>query len=60
MWNVINFIFGISWPVWPFVFVFSLAWGIRDWIKDEYCSSKPLWLAGLALTILVAGLISLH
>lgn len=57
--SVCSTIFGISWFVWPFVFVFSLAWGIRDWIQDENCSAKPLLLAGLALTIMLSGVISL-
>ena len=57
--SVCSTIFSISWFVWPFVFVFSLAWGIRDWIQDECCSAKPLLLAGLALTIMLSGVISL-
>ena len=59
MWQVINFVFGWTWFIWPFVFVFSLAWGIVDWIKDECCSTKPLLLAGLSLTIMLAGILSM-
>ena len=52
-------IFDLSWFIWPFVFVFSLAWGIRDWIQDENCSAKPLLLAGLALMIMLGGVMRL-
>lgn len=40
-----------------FVFVFSLAWGIRDRVHDETCSAKPLLLAGLSLMIIIGGLL---
>ena len=49
-------IFNISWFVWPFIFVFSLAWGIRDWMKDDNCSAKPLLLAGASLMIILGGM----
>lgn len=51
MASVCTTVFSISWFVWPFVFVFSPAWGIRDWVYDETCSAKPLLLAGLSLMI---------
>lgn len=50
-------IFDLSWFIWPFVFVFSPAWGIRDWMKDDCCSAKPLLVAGLSLMILVGGMV---
>ena len=52
-------IFDLSWFIWPFVFVFSLAWGIRDWMKDECCSAKPLLVAGASLMIIVGGMIGM-
>ena len=55
--SVCTAIFGISWFVWPFVFVFSLAWGIPDWVHDETCSANPLLLAGLSLMIIIGGLL---
>ena len=50
-------IFCLSWFIWPFVFVFSPAWGIRDWMKEDCCSAKPLLVAGLSLMILVGGMV---
>lgn len=58
MLTIIMQIFSFTWFIWPFVFVFSLAWGIVDWIKDENCSAKPLLLAGFALMIMLGGIIS--
>ena len=51
-------IFGVTWFIWSFVFVFSLAWGIRDWVHDESCSPWPLVISGIALDIIIAGIIS--
>lgn len=58
--TICSAIFAVSWFIWPFVFVFSLAWGIRDWIRDENCSAKPLLLAGLALMIMLGGVMRLY
>lgn len=58
MISIIGRIFGFAWFVWPFVFVYSLAWGIRDWVHDEKCSPWPLFVAGLSLTVIVGGIIS--
>lgn len=55
--SICTAIFGISWFVWPFVFVFSPAWGIRDRVHDETCSAKPLLLAGLSLMIIIGVLL---
>ena len=58
MASVCATVFSISWFVWPFVFVFSPAWGIRDRVHDETCSAKPLLLlAGLSLMIIIGGLL---
>lgn len=57
MASVCATVFSISWFVWPFVFVFSLAWGIRGRVHDETCSAKPLLLAGLSLMIIIDGLL---
>ena len=58
MLMIVGRIFDFSWWLWPFVFVFSLAWGIREWVHDECCSPAPLFVAGLSLMILVGGLLS--
>lgn len=47
-----------TWIVWPFVFVFSLAFGIVDLIKDDKASLKPLFLAGLSLLIMLSAVMS--
>ncbi len=57
--SVYSTIFDISWFVWPFVLVFSLAWGIRDWMKDDCCSAKLLLVAGASLMIIVGGMIGM-
>jgi hypothetical protein len=55
--QILSYVYSWTWFLWPFVFVFSLAWGIRDWVKDDSCSAVPLLVAGVALNILVAGIL---
>ena len=45
-----------TWFIWPFVLIFSLAFGIKELIKNENSSSKPLLLAALALLVILSGL----
>ena len=52
-------IFDLSWFIWPFVFVFSLAWEIRDWMKDDCCSAKPLLVADASFMIIEGGMIGM-
>lgn len=59
MMSACSVIFDVCWFVWPFVFVFSLAWGIRDWIQDENCSAKPLLVAGASLMVIVGGMVGM-
>ena len=47
-----------TWFVWPFVFVFSLAAGIAEIVKDEKGSGKSLIISAVSLLIILAGLLS--
>lgn len=47
-----------TWFIWPFIFVLSLAFGISSIIKDEYASLKPLFVSGISLLIILAGIVS--
>lgn len=47
-----------TWFVWPFVLVFSLVHGIVTLIKDEKASLRSLFVAGAALLIILAGMVS--
>jgi hypothetical protein len=55
--QILYYIYSWTWFLWPFVFVFSLSWGIREWVKDDCCSAVPLLVAGVALNIIVAGIL---
>ena len=59
MMSARSVIFDVCWFVWSFVFVFSLAWGIRDWIQDKNCSAKPLLVAGASLLVIVGGMVGM-
>ncbi|RGX53321.1 hypothetical protein DWV16_17015 [Anaerotruncus sp. AF02-27] len=47
-----------TWFIWPFVFVFSLAVGIAEIVKDEKASGKSLIISAVSLLIILAGLLS--
>ncbi|GAB7387171.1 hypothetical protein BSNK01_10070 [Bacillaceae bacterium] len=47
-----------TWFIWPFVFVFSLAYGIFSIIKDENASLKSLFVSAISLLIILAGIVS--
>lgn len=47
-----------TWFIWPFVFVFSFALGLAEIIKDEKASGKNLFIAAIALLIILAGVIA--
>ena len=47
-----------TWFIWPFVFVFSLAFGIAEIVKDENSAGKNILIAAISLLIILAGIIS--
>jgi len=47
-----------TWFVWPFVLVYSFAFGIADIIKNEGSSGKALSLTAVSLLIILAGIVS--
>ncbi|NEU31738.1 hypothetical protein GN156_13285 [bacterium LRH843] len=44
-----------TWFVWPFVFIISFAYGLTEMIKNEHASLKSIFLAGVSLLIILAG-----
>ncbi len=46
-----------TWFIWPFVFVFGLAFGIADLVKDEHSGAKGLIWAGIALLIMTGAMV---
>lgn len=46
-----------TWFIWPFVFVFGLAFGIADLVKNENSKGKGLIWAGIALLIMTTAMI---
>ncbi|KXL51834.1 hypothetical protein CLNEO_28060 [Anaerotignum neopropionicum] len=47
-----------TWIVWPFLFVFSFAFGLAELIKNEKPSFKPLIWAGFSLLIMFCAVLS--
>lgn len=53
--NGLGTLFYWTWFIWPFVFVFSLAYGIASFVKNEKASIIPILIAGFSLLIIVCG-----
>lgn len=53
-------VFYFSWFVWPFAFVFGLAYGIRELIETKKPLSRWLLLASVALLLIVCGVIGMN
>jgi hypothetical protein len=47
-----------TWIVWPFVFVFTFAFGLVGLIKDDKSSLKLLIWAGFSLLIMLCAVLS--
>ena len=54
--EIIAMIYYSTWFVWPFVFVFSFAKGVSLISKDEETGVKSILMAGIALTVILAGI----
>jgi len=46
-----------TWFVWPFAFVFGLAYGIKDLIQTKKTFNSWLLIASIALLLILAGAI---
>ena len=62
--KVLGILFGWTWPVWAFVFVFSLVSAIKHGVRSEDESEKApaLWScigAAVALAVILGGMVSL-
>lgn len=47
-----------TWPIWPFILVFSFTFGLTGIIKDEHDAGKNLIIAAFALLVILAGVIA--
>ncbi len=45
-----------TWFIWAFIFVFTLAHGIKETIKDPSGFNVLLLIAGISLVLMLAGL----
>lgn len=55
--KILAYIYYWTWFLWPFVFIFSFAVGIKEVVKDEEKQGGNLALAAVALLIMLAGLL---
>lgn len=49
-----------TWPIWPFIFVFSFAFGLAEIIRDEQASGKNILIACISLLVILAGMAYPH
>lgn len=56
--KVIGVFYYWTWPIWPFVFVFSFAFGVADIIKDKNSSKINIIIAAISLLIILSGVTS--
>lgn len=49
-----------TWFIWPFVFVFSFAYGLSTIIKNREEATASIFIASLSLLIILAGITSTH
>lgn len=56
--NGLATLFYWTWFLWPFVFVFSLVYGIASFVKDEKASTMPIFIAGLSLLIMLSAIVA--
>lgn len=54
--NIIANIYYMTWFVWPVLFIFGLAHGIKSLIKNEEVCNIGLVSASVALVFILAGL----
>ena len=57
MMELLSYVYYGTWFVWPFVFVFGLAHGIRRVIETKKECNKALIVASVALMMILAGVI---
>jgi predicted transporter len=46
-----------TWFVWPFLFVFSFAFGIAEAVRGENTAAKNLLVAAVSLLLILAGVL---
>lgn len=52
----ISILYYWTWFIWPFVFIFSLTYGISSIVKDSKSTMKPIIVAAISLLIILAGI----
>lgn len=53
--EILAYIYYWTWFLWPFVFVFCLAYGIKETIQGENTNKIYLILTAVALMLILAG-----
>ena len=47
-----------TWFIWPFVFVISIIYAIKELVQEEPAFMKPAIIASVALLIILSGIAS--
>ena len=56
--KVIALFFYWTWFIWPFVFIYSFAYGIASIVKNENSSKGYLFIATISLIIILSGILA--
>lgn len=64
VFSILGVLFVWSWPIWTFVFVFSLVSAIKQAVRaeDDMEKNPALWpcvWASISLTVILGGMVSL-
>lgn len=47
-----------TWLIWPFIFVFSFAYGLAEIIKGGNDSKMYLWISSISLLVILSAIIA--
>ncbi len=56
--KLLSILYMWTWFIWPFIFVISIIYAIKELVKDEPAFMKPAIIAAVSLLIILAGITS--
>lgn len=55
--KVLAYLYYCTWFIWPFVFIFGLAYGIKELLQNQKAYNIGLIAASIALLLILAGVV---
>lgn len=56
--KLLSILYVWTWFVWPFIFVISIIYAIKELVKEDPAFMKPAIIASVSLLIILAGIAS--